>query len=408
MKLRLLCAVCGLTADLFADFDPPSWKRRQRITVAEPVTRVRLDAQVYADAAASLADLRVTRDGAEVPYLLSVAQAQMETAVVSARLMNRESRQGTLMATIEFEGRQVHNRLELEVTREDFRTKVRVEASDDGRVWAVVRAGAYVFRYKTGDGRVAEHLTIQYPDSRRRLVRLTVEEWPDAAQFTGVRVTRDTSRSARRSVLWQAASGMAVTTVKKTSCAVVDTGTAAPRDRLLVEPGAEPAVFHRSVTLEESLDGKSWSWLAAGALYRTAGDSSLAVEFSETRSPWLRVCVFQGDDAPLRFARVQVEGLDREATFRGAAAGEYWLYYGAARAAAPSYDLARTAGAEFWAAARVGALGAAEANPGYVAPAAPVLPWSDRYPVLLYAGLGVAVLGLGWMALKLLRSPGLE
>lgn len=390
---------------LWADFDPKVWRQRRRIQAGGGVTRVTLDAAVYAHAAEALADLRVIRDEAtEVPYLLSVARSRVETAAVNVRLVNRESRGGALMATLEFDGQQVHNRLELQTTREDFRSEVRVEASDDGRVWASVRAGAYVFRYKTDDGRVAEHLTIQYPDSRRRLLRLTIANWPEAAEFTGAAVTRSAANAARRSSLWSATAAPVDGARRKTSCYVLATGTRAPRDRVVVRAASAPATFHRSVTLEQSEDGKAWRWWGVGALYRTAADESLTLEFSETNAPWQRLCIEQGDDVPVRLESVRVEGIDREVTFRSEAAGAYWLYVGHLKAAAPSYDLARTAPADFVESAVVGRVEPMEANPRFTPPVAPVPPWTDRYPALLYGVLGVAIAGLGWMALKLLRT----
>jgi hypothetical protein len=303
--------------------------------------------------------------------------------------------------TLEFDGKQIHNRLDLETSREDFRTKVRVEASDDGQTWASVRAAAYVFRYKTDDGRVAEHLSVGYPDSKRRLIRLTLEDWPDAAQLTAVNVTRNTANAARRSTIWRLEHpALTPGREKKTGCVVADTGSSAPRDRLIVT-AASPAVFHRSVTLEESRDGKAWFWLAAGALYRVASEESLSVEFGETRARWLRLCVFQGDDEPLKFDSLRLEGIDHEMIFAG---GDAWLYTGNPKAFAPVYDLAKTAPANFADSAVQGALQAMEANPAYVGPAAPVQPWTDRYPALLYSALGIAVAGLGWMAFRLLRT----
>jgi hypothetical protein len=405
MRLRRLALVYCAAALLRADFDPKRWERRQPLPAAAPATRVKLNAAVYAGARESLADLRIVRDSAtEVPYLLSIAQARLETASVPVRLVNRESRQGALMVTLEFDGKSLHNHLTLDVTRDNFRTKLKLEASDNGQAWATVRTAAYVFRYQTDDGRVAEHLTVQYPDSRRRLVRLTLEDWPHPAQFTGASVTRSTANQARRSTLWQGLPATTPTNQRKTTCYLLDTGTNAPRDRLVLQPAATPAVFHRSVTVEESRDGQHWSWLAASALYRTADDESRTVEFNETRARWQRLCIFQGDDQPLKLEGARAEGIDREVAFRVETPGTYWLYYGNRAAIAPVYDLAQSAGSQWVDAAHPASLAASEANPQYTEPPPPTLPWTDRYPAVLYGALGASVLGLGWMALRLLRS----
>ncbi len=120
--------------------------------------------------------------------------------------------------------------------------------------------------------------------------------------------------------------------------------------------------------------------------------------------PFQRICIYRGDDKPVAPAGIRLFGIDRTVTFGSSdAPGSYWLYYRAAFAETPSYDIARTAGDEF-AKAKAGWLSPRASNPAYKPPPAPVRPWTDRFPSLLYLVLGVAVAGLGWMALRLLRS----
>lgn len=394
-----------LTATLlFAGFTPEEWLYRQRVTVATPVTRVALDRGYYTGTAASFADVRVVRDGSEAPYLLVTGNAKRQSVNVPVRVVNKESRGGKLFATLEFEKqREPHNEVTLEVSREDFRSLVTIEASDDGVQWASVRQTAYIFNYRTDSGQAAEHTTIRYPDSRRRLLRLAISGWPDPSQFLGATVRRDSSAEASRSEIWSAANP-AGETKNRTTCTVLDTGTKAPRDTARLTPAAGRETFHRSVTVEQSMDGKSWGWLGAGAIFRVPGEESLTVTFPETQAPIQRLCVFQGDDVPVVIERVQIFGVDREVRFRSEAGGTYWLYYGSLKASAPEYDLAKTAGEEFHRSAQAGSLGAREANPDYRAPPEPVKPWTERFPGLLYTVMGVAVVGIGWMALRLLRT----
>ena len=388
---------------LWPAFAPERWLYRQRITTASPVTRLTLDKAVYDGAAFSLADLRVIRDGNEVPYLLTVAGATRQTGLVAVRIVNKESRAGVLFVTLELNTSDPHNQLQLAVRREDFRSQLTIEASDDGRQWATVRRSAYIFRYRADDGQIVEHTTLRYPDSRRRYVRLAIAGWPDPEQFTGASVLFDRSSQASRSEIWSIANlPAAALTVTRSTCSILDTGTRAPRDRAeLTVTDAGP--FHRGVTMEEGSDGKSWSHLGSGAIYRIRGEESLSLDFPETRKPFQRVCIYQGDDKPVMPTGIRLLGIDRAVTFRSEAAGTYWLYYGRASAEAPSYDIARTAGDEF-VTAKAGSLSAREANPAYKPPPAPVLPWTERFPGLLYAVLAVAVAGLGWMTLRLLRS----
>lgn len=387
----------------WAAFVPQRWLYRQRIATAGAVTRLALDRAVYDGAGDSLADLRVVRDGAEVPYLLDAAYAKQQTTEAPVRVVNKETRAGTLYATLELDASpEPHNQLQLAVTRDDFRSQLSIEASDDGRTWATVRQAAYIFRYRTDDGQAAEHTTLRYPDSRRRYLRLAIAQWPNAAEFTGASVRRDASTSASRSEIWSAREP-AVEARNRSTCAVFATGTRTPRDTAVLAI-AQPPTFHRSVTVEQSEDGRRWSWLGTGALYRISGEESLTVTFPETRAPQQRLCVFQGDDQAVKITSVQLLGVDRVVAFRSDGPGGYWLYYGATNAARPEYDLAQTAGRSFFASAQAGSLGAREANPAYQAPVQPLPPWTERYPALLYTVLALAVGGLGWLALRLLPA----
>ena len=400
---RLSCALWW-AAVLPAAYTPDQWLYRQRITTASPVTRLTLNREVYDGASEGLADLRVIRDGLEVPFLFSVASATRRTIDVPLGIVNKETRAGTLFVTLELAGpqqREPHNELRLAVTRDDFRSQLTLEASDDGRQWATVRQSAYVFRYRTDQGQAVEHTTLRYPDSRRRYLRLAIANWPDASQFTGATVASDYSAGASRTEIWSVDNPPGVTR-NRTTCTVLATGTRVPRDTAELSTLAGHEAFHRSVTVEHSSGGKSWSWLGAGAIYRIPGEESLTLSFPETRLPYQRLCIFQGDDEPVRLGRVRLHGIDRFVSFRSGKPGAYWLYYGA-RANAPQYDLASTAGADFATSARAGSLGPREDNPAYRPPPEPVKAWTERFPGLLYAVLGVTVAALGWMALRLLR-----
>ncbi len=403
MMKKLSLAIFGVGL-LGAAFLPERWLYRQKVEVAGAVTRVTLDRDAYAGSAGALGDLRVVRDGVEMPYLLRVAHATRVGGELEVRVVNKETRGGSLFVTLEFLGKAVlHNQVNLVVSRPEFRSQVKIEGSDDGRQWGTVRQGAYIFQYQTDGGQAATHTTLSYPESRRRFLRLTLSGWPDASEFTGATVWSDTSLEGRRTEIWSVERPK-YETKNRTTCTVLETGSRAPRDTARVTVAAGRERFYRSVTVEHSLDGKAWGWAGAGAIYRMPGEEGLAVTFGETQLPWQRLCVYQGDDEAVLLESVKLSGVDREVFFRSEGAGSYWLYSGANGARAAEYDLARTAGAEFVSSAQVGKLGAREANPGYKPPLEPVKPWTERFPGLLYGVMGLAVFGIGWMALRLLKT----
>ena len=101
---------------------------------------------------------------------------------------------------------------------------------------------------------------------------------------------------------------------------------------------------------------------------------------------------------------VTVEAIARNIIFPSQAGGDYWLYFGNLQAHAPSYDLSMVlAKSTLDNAVSVSAEGR-QANPGYKPPEPPVKPLSERYPGLLYGVLGIAVLGLGYFAVRFMQG----
>src|SRR5260370_41947430 len=65
---------------VFAAFTPSEWKFRKAIdlTPSDALATVKLDRDVYTGTRADLADIRVLRDGEEVPYVLETLAAKSE------------------------------------------------------------------------------------------------------------------------------------------------------------------------------------------------------------------------------------------------------------------------------------------------------------------------------------------
>jgi hypothetical protein len=141
-----------------------------------------------------------------------------------------------------------------------------------------------------------------------------------------------------------------------------------------------------------------WDPLGRGAIYRLEGERERLRIDARGRARALRVRILNGDDRPLVLERVTVLVPVERLLFEAEPEGEYRLTYGAADLEAPKYDLARTLEA------------AAEAPRAELGPPvrfeieADVLPWTERHPALLWAGLLVVVAALGALTWRALRS----
>src|SRR5262249_48941031 len=108
-----------------------------------------------------------------------------------------------------------------------------------------------------------------------------------------------------------------------------------------------------------------------------------------------------GNDAPLSAVRISLGMRLRYAVFHPRENHSYRLIYGNVRAAAPQYDLARTLHIQPNEQLLHLNLGPEEPTPNYADPR----PFTERHPTLLWLALGLAVVLLGYAALRALRTP---
>ena len=389
----------------FGDFTPSAWQYRKPIHPGEAraANSVRIDRDVYFIAREDLADLRVVHGVEEVPYLIVTATAQVKETDIPATMQNRAVTGTGVEAVMVFNNVVPHNRLTIQSGITNFRHKVQVYASLDGREWALIKKDAYLFDF-TADEHHASLLTLDYPTSTRRFLKVVVEGAKDLAILSGASVLLREERPA----IWQEIARFADPAPieddkRHTTSYTLDFGApGAPRDRISLTI-ADPA-FHRSVATDWSDDGKDWISDSFGTVYRTEGSESLQVPVGGRRARYLRVTLYHGDNRALKLTSVAVEAIARHLIFPSQATGDYWLYFGNPGARAASYDLAMVLAKETLDNAVNVAPEGRQENPGYKAPEPRVKPLSERYPGLLYGVLGLAVLGLGYFAVRFMQG----
>jgi hypothetical protein len=395
--LSLLC-FCAL---LRADFKPERWKSFRTAAAVPGVCVLALDRTVYANARPDLADLRVVRGGREVPYVIETRTGSSEDTELRPETLDQSvvPREG-LQLTLDLGRTARHNRLRIATAERNFRIKVRIETSADGRRWALARADGYVFDFTQG-GRSINVLAVDYPLSTRRFVRATFFGWMRTDAVTGAWIADHEERAAA----WQtiAVARPARREDRGTSLVVLDLGEAGlPHSRMRIATDAP--LFHRACEIESSSDRKEWRYIGSGVVYRLPDEESTILSFPEQWDRYARLRIFNGDDRPLPVQQVIFEALERRVKFLADAAGEYALYYGNPDAKAPVYDLGAVLAHGKPMPEISLAAGPERPNPAYRPPTPPVKPWTDRYPALLYTVLAVAVLGMGYVTVRFLLN----
>jgi hypothetical protein len=395
-----------------ADFTPSAWKYRKRLPVdsTKPITAVHVDRQVFAKSAPGLADLRIIHGSEEVPYILNRMSASHELREIDAEVLDKGATAAGLQFVLSLNAVERHSRVTLKTPESNFRRKVTVESSKDRASWQIIRKEAFIFDF-THEGQHSSILSIEYPVSTNKYLRVTVEGWQDPASLSGASVSLAEDRPPVRQIIqtFKAPQGTDDSRTKAMTYTLDFGETGVPKDLLRFEiVSAQPAMFHRAVEVESSGDGKNWAPHDRGVIYRVPGEESLWLNIADTGTRYLRVRLFHGDDKPLQVDAIAAESVLRRLVFPTASPGDYWLYYGNPQASRPSYDLPMVlARSSIESAAPIGA-NVEEANPGYQPPPEPEKPFSDRNPALLYGALTLAVLIIGYMTIRFIQKASAE
>jgi len=404
---RRLLSLLLFSVPAMQALDTTRWQSQAAIQVppgSAGIATVKLTREIYVRSRAGLADLRVVRGGDEVPYLIDVRRGTVEFREIEPPVINQSVAPGRgLQLTLDLGSHFKHSRVRLSTGETNFKQKVRIETGDDGRSWAIVRADGYIFDFSQGDRHMAM-LTVDYPASTMRYVRVTVFGWMKTDAVRQAWAAYRNEIPAERDVMDTVVPQQSQDPETKSSLLLIDLKQAGvPYDRVRLE--SESSHYYRAAELETSKDGKDWRFAASGTIFQTASEPSSGLAFGERHERYLRLRIFNGDDKPVPVQSVVIEVTARLLKFALASgAAPFYLFTGNPDAKPPSYDfgaiLAREAPQP-----EVGAvLIAPAANPGYRPPPPPVKPWSERYPQLLYGTLAAAILVMGYVTVRFLMK----
>jgi hypothetical protein len=243
---------------------------------------------------------------------------------------------------------------------------------------------------------------VHYSENNARYLRLQIYDAERQFPVTGAQVLDEVVVPAER-VAIAATMAQDSTARAGTTSWTADLGTPnlAPDE---VRFAAGPAEFSRTVDIENSHDKKEWEPCGHGEIYRfrqgesTREELSIGMHQSRGARYW-RMIVRNGNDAPVPGALPAFYMTPRHLVFEQQPGRSYRLLYGQSEAKRPQYDLARRVNAKQMEAAVVAGLGPEALNTDWADPR----PWTEKYDVVLWLALGIAVVLLGFSALRSLR-----
>ncbi len=403
-KLLLSSLVCfaACCSVLFADFNAPAWRYRRPLSLnaSGPVSEFTVDAALFQESQANLDDLRILRDQTETPYVLTTLSGSRQTLERPATIVNKAWVPGSgVQAVLDLKSHVEHNRLRIGSALHNFKETVRIETSDDAHTWALVQSAGLIFDVERDDHSVNE-TTVSYPTSTRRYLRLTIPGWQEPANLDAVWIAAYTEKGATRDVLGPFTPAVHEDAKTQTSELTIDLGFAGqPFDRIQLT--VDPGLFMRTVEIATTNDLQHYFAGTGGVISRTSDGEQLSIDIGETTNRYLKIFVFNADNAPLHFGAVTLNGIRRVVKFSSAQAGTYFVYIGNPSARPPSYDFSRVMPAVADGAPVAATLGASIANPAFKLPERP---WTDRNPWLLNGTLVVAVFAMGFVTLRMLKK----
>jgi hypothetical protein len=319
-------------------------------------------------------------------------------------------------ATLDLGERVPKRALELALSGDNVRRRVRVEASDDGESWRTLTDDAWVFAVPGPPA--ARFETVRFPVNDQRHLRVTVflgEGETGRLRLAAARVVPAPASEARERWLEPRAS-RSEDAEERESRFVLELGA-----KHMPFSGVELEVsdprFFRRVVIEARRDPLTgapadarlrWVRLGEGDLHRQRDpegrlvDEKLRVSVAG-RARVLRLRIQNRDDEPLAVSRLRVAAPEERLVFAAEPGKRYRLRFGEHGLRPREWDLERSlADVGAWAAsarpAELGPVGAVET------PEPAPVPWSERNPGLLLLVLSLVVAGLGGLTWRALRT----
>lgn len=359
-----------------------------------------VDDAMWQHARPDLGDVRLYSTSNEIAYTLDTERGGAEVEQKEIRVLQPATIGGKTQFLLDMEGIAEYDRVALRLATRNFVAHAVVSGQDDahGSHWALLGSTTL---YDLSDERLGRNSALQFPLSTYKFLQVSVDNLVKPADVQGG--TAGITRSEK--AVWRAVgSGFEVAQQGKDTVLTFSLPRNAPVERIVFDLDPAQPNFRRDLEIE----GAQGSWTTTGELARVhmqRGGRKIDVEqttvYAGGRGPQLKTIIHNGDDAPLKINGARLEQYERRVYFDAMPGTPITLYYGDGRLSGPVYDYAKLFQKDT--AASPADLGSETANATYAAHP-DGRPWSERHPAVLWAAILAAVLVLGVLALKSMRS----
>jgi hypothetical protein len=360
-----------------------------------------IDESIWRHSRPDLADVRLYSREKELPYALTFELGGPEAEQSAVRILQPGTLNGKTLFFLDMTDTREYDRVKLGLSTRDFIAHARIEGQDDlhGRQWVVLGTTTL---YDLSEEKLGRNSTLQMPLSAYKFLRVTVDSSIKPSDL--LNATAGTTRKEK--VIWRDIDSQLTQQQKgKDTVFTFSVPENVPVER--VTPAIDPGQQNFSRNVE--ITGEKEQVAGLGEISRIhMVRNGQKVDVEET-SIGLRlagpgryqVVIRNGDDAPLKISGAKLQQYERRIYFDSDAGSQVRLYYGDEKLESPVYDYRKffqkdTTATEVQLEAEI--LNAAyRGRPDD-------RPWSERHPSILWAAIVAAVLLLGGIAFRSVKS----
>jgi hypothetical protein len=373
-----------------------------------------VDEQIWKNARRDLGDLRLYSGQEEVPYALMVERGSRENDNKDVSVLQQSVVGGKTQFLIDMAGVAEYDHIDLKLTTKNFVAHARVEGQEDlhGKNWALL---AESILYDLSKENLGGNSVLRLPLSTYKYLRVTIDGPVKPADIVGA----SSEFRQEQKAVWRDVGGAPTVAEMSRGAAGNDSSRGSrkvtvltfavpenvPVNRVIFEIDAAQPNFRRAVQVE----GEKDAYVGSGEIDRVhmvrqgqkIDTEDYDVSFSAVGQKKIKVTIDNGDDPPLKIKSARLQQLEHRLYFDAQASGPLTLYYGDEKLDPPVYDYAKL----FLLAkdAVPAQLGAEQANAVFTG-RPDERPWTERHPAVLWIAIVAAVLILGAIALRSMKT----
>ena len=360
-----------------------------------------VDEAIWRHARPDLNDLRMYAAEKEVPYKLMVEIGGSETEQKQFRVLQPVSIGGKTQFLLDMSGVDEYDRIHLTLATKNFVAHARVEGQDDphGTTWALLGTTTL---YDLSDEKLGSNSTLQIPLSAFKFLQVTVES---TVQPSDVKNGTAGATRAQKAVWRDVTSPSRLEQQGKETVITFEVPPNTPVERLTLDIDPTQSNFCRQIQIRGSQD-EPYGTQQISRIHMLRNGQKVdveraSVELCGTCQGTLKAVIQNGDDPPLKISGAHLQQWERRIYFDSDAGERPWVYYGDKKLGAPEYDYAKL----FQKDARIELVGLdPEVNNAAYISRPDDRPWSEQHPAVLWVAILAAVVILGAVALRSLRT----